>query len=336
MAVIFFDPFDGRTTLTQMGWSTVTDYNNPSISAGNGRFGGNSLRCTQNAQARHPIVGFPATIVSMFSFRDSVFNGATIIFRLIDNITSQVIIYRRSDGKIEAKRGDGTSLGISSLTIDANIYYHIDVKILISDTVGTVLVKVDNVTYLNITGADTKNTANAYVTAFAMGDDSNNSSNRDWSDFVLLDTTGAAPFNDVIGDIRLITDAPSAAGTDAAFTPLAGLNYQNIDEIPPDEDTTYNEDSTVNDKDNFTFPNLPVGVLTAYGVGTIIRARRTNTNPRSIASQTLLAGVYDTSADIVLSTDYNTISTFHPLDPSAVAWTPANVNSAKVGYKLTA
>src|SRR3546814_17566377 len=76
-------------------------------------------------------------------------------------------------GVVRAYRGAdylGTLLGQgSSPAIVANAWQHVEAKVVISDTVGTVEVRVEGVTVLDLSGLDTLNSADATVAQVALG-----------------------------------------------------------------------------------------------------------------------------------------------------------------------
>src|SRR6185437_13665423 len=58
------------------------------------------------------------------------------------------------------------------------------------------------------------------------------------------------------GDLRVECVMPNGPGAHTQFTPSAGANWQNVDEVPPDDDTTHNDSSTAGQLDTFVHAAL--------------------------------------------------------------------------------
>jgi len=149
-----------------------------------------------------------------------------------------------------------------------------------------------------------------------------------FSDIVLH--SGSSP----VGDLGVFYVESDTAGTDSDFTPSAGDNENNVDEIGPDEDTTYNEsDGTAGHRDSFTGDGISnVDVLS---VGTLVRARKTSTGAASLLVGALHSGSEDQSAAKALSEDYLTLLEYFDDCPStSSAWTTAQVGAAEASYEV--
>ena len=256
--------------------------------------------------------------------------GADGLFDLLDSLTAQVSLKVLSDGTIQAYRAHiGTLLGASSPgAIVGGVYQHVEVAVTISATVGTVQVWVNGVSVLNLAGQNTKNTTNTTVSAFrvyAVG-----TATHDFCDIVWKDSR--------INDRRVECFFPTGAGSHTQFTPSAGANWQNVHEVPPDDDTTFNSDSNVGDIDSFAHGALSASPLSIDAVIVQVRARNTATGTGSVAPL-LRSGTTDSpGAGVALNTTYADIP--HQVlttDPNGGgAWNTAGVNASEIGYKKTA
>lgn len=127
--------------------------------------------------------------------------------RLADDAnTTNISFYVNTIGQIVALRGhpaSGTVLGTSSgSALTANAWHHLEWKVLFSDTVGTITVKLNGTAILTLTGLDTvagnigcANVALANTCAFNGGDAAPSSYFRD---FIVWDTVGTYN-NDFMG-----------------------------------------------------------------------------------------------------------------------------------------
>lgn len=71
-------------------------------------------------------------------------------------------------------------------------------------------------------------------------------------DFYLLDCS-TGPNDDFLGALRLYALAPTA-NAGVTWTPNAGTNWSNVNEVPPDGDTSYNSSATVGQLDQYVYP----------------------------------------------------------------------------------
>ena len=158
----------------------------------------------------------------------------------------------------------------------ANTFHYVEVKVTISQTVGVVVIKVDNNEEANETGIDTFN--------FGEGELCNAiaflGTNHQIDDLYILNTAGSAPYNDFLSDVRIEALLPDADGATSQFDttfPASPTNhFSKVDEATPDDDTSYNETATVNDIDLFDYEALPtmIGGATVLGVKSAVLANK--------------------------------------------------------------
>lgn len=248
--------------------------------------------------------------------------------------TQQVRLDTLADGTIEARRGDNTLLGSSAAGVITgdNTWFSIEVKFVISNTTGSVVVKIDGTTVLDLTNQDTQNSSNAFANTVQFGQ-----GNID--EIVVLDGSGTS-HNDFIGEFRIETLRPTANGTTNNFTPSAGSNWQNVDEAESDDDTTYNESNTVGHIDLFQVEDL-----TLFEAGDTIEAVQVSDSSikDNVGSRTLRhllrSGTTNyEGSDKKLTTNWDK-HFFHiwEEDPdTAAAWTQSGVNAVEIGVKVQA
>ena len=149
---------------------------------------------------------------------------------------------------------------------------------------------------------------------------------------IILHTGAGSP----IGDAGVYDRAADADGADSDFTPSAGANYECVDEIGPDGDTTYNEsDGTAGHRDSFETPG--VSGMEVLSVGVRVRARKTDSGSATLLLGAIHSGSEDQSSGKALGDDYSTLVEFFDTCPStAAAWTPAQVTAAELSYEVGA
>ncbi len=258
-------------------------------------------------------VTFPSNIIAFF---EGANNGINI--RVL------------TDGTIRAYRSN-TILGTSTNTLGSGTWYYIELKVLTDNSAGTVEIRVNGATWLNLTSQDTQPDSNAYHNAVRFG--TTNATSR-YDDIYILDGSGSAN-NDFLGNRKVVALDPDGAGDNTDWTPSAGSNYQNVDDGDEvDEDTTYNETSTDADEDLYTYGDLPGVTASVNGVQITSEARVT-------AGSMDLSNVIKTgtttdagSAETITSTSYVTTTRVEEQDPDTVAaWTPSGVNGAQFGIR---
>lgn len=247
-----------------------------------------------------------------------------------EGANSGVNIRTNTSGTIAAYRGT-TLLGTSTNSLGSGQWYYIELKVFTNDSTGTVEVKVNGSTWLNLTSQDTQPGSNAYHDAVRIGQ--TNATSR-FDDMYVLDGSGSAN-NDFLGNRKVVALDPDGAGAATDWTPSAGSNYQNVDDGDEvDEDTTYNETSSDADDDLYTYDNLPGVTASVDGIQMTTETRVT---AGSMDLSNLIrtgSTIYPGSADTITSTSYVTSTRVEEEDPdTAAAWTPSGVNGAQFGIR---
>ena len=271
-----------------------------------------------------------------FKFYSSQTNYPFFVF--MDGSDGQVSICLLSDGSIQVRRGSGfgTIIGTSDPGILTLLAWHyVEVKVTISNTVGSVEVHVGGSQKYLLTGADTQYSANATVGAVRV---LNNYGNPGLyvDDFYICDTTGTKN-NDFLGDIKITTLYPTSDGNSSDFTPSTGTDhYALVDEPQLLTDSDYNESDTIGHKDLY-------GMTTFSGTSEIFGVQVTAAviNPESSA---ITAGAVSRSGGTPTDNDgsghsvtqtMKAMSHIFEQEPTdAVDWTSAKINSAEFGYKI--
>jgi len=154
----------------------------------------------------------------------------------------------------------------------------------------------------------------------------NLSANDTWRMGDIVVHTNAGP----IGDCAVFYRPANADGAPTDFTPKdAGDNFDMVDEIGPDEDTTYNEsDGTAGHRDAFEQAGVASN-LAVLAVAPMIRARKTDTGVATIKVGLEHSTDEDESAAKALSESYLTFMEIFEDCPDETGWTPAQVNATE-------
>jgi len=251
------------------------------------------------------------------------------------NAAAGSVCYLRigTDGKVNFA---GTTIAASStgtIPVDTETHVEVVVSAFSTSADATVTFYLNGVESGVVNNVRTANNAGPLASlgfCTGGGNASRLASGWKYTDFIVH--TGSSP----LGDTGVFFIEPDADGTDDDFTPSAGAdNFAMVDEIGPDEDTTYNEsDGTAGHRDSFA--TAGISGVTVLSVGTLVRARKTDTG----AATLLLGAVHGASEDqgsaVGLSEDYLTYVEFFDDVPGGAGWTPAQVSAAELSYEVGA
>jgi hypothetical protein len=296
----------------------------------NGNPGGTMVLATRGLATTTTtfIHGFALSVISSPS-------ATTTIFGYFDNATTQVELRINSSRQLIISR-NGTTLGTTTAALTLNTYYYIEVKIKIDDTTGTYEIMIDGTSALSGTGADTKNTANAYIDRFQfLPGGAANSLGVNIDDMVFQDDATTPSYQ---GDCRVIALFPNAAGTYTQWTRSTGANsWANVDDLPPNSDTDYNSSTTAGDKDTYNFASFGV-TGTIIGVQVSHFARKDDVAVRKIKALVRSGGAdYLGGTEFTMTSSYKYYQTRFMVDPAtSAAWTSTNLDAAEFGMQTTA
>ncbi len=246
-----------------------------------------------------------------------------------DGGTTQVHVdFDGTDDNIKVYRGDSTAL-LGSTAVDYldqfyEKWYYIEIKVVINSSSGSVQININEQTILNLTSQNTQITGNAYCNEIYFG------ASDQWCDDLYVDDS------DILGECRVKTFVPDDVSTSINdFTASAGNKDECVDEIGPDEDTTYIYGGTVNDQQGFGITTGALGTIKGMQLNNCVRKDDVGTVKiknlvRSNGSNYLESTEYE------LNTDY----THHPVlwetDPDdSNPWTQAKLEAAEFGLEIT-
>lgn len=227
-----------------------------------------------------------------------------------------------SNGTIMAWRGDdpGTTeagfvhLGTTSEALQPNIWYYLEFKVLVHNSAGTVEVKINGVTRMNLTSQDTyidPGTTSPYPAPFVGWDEVVighltasivNAGEHIWDfdDLYVADGSAGTATNDVSdfwGDHRIDARRVTADGAMTQMTPLSGSDhFAMVDDPVPDDDATYNSEGTAGQIDTFVVENAPVSGADVDAVQVVYLSRRSQEG-NSISKPVLRSGGVNYSGD---------------------------------------
>lgn len=348
MALEFFTGFDVHAD-AQLQLGRFTQTQNVSVSTSTFRNGTRSMALTVGATAYAVLVNLSnaATRIMGFGFyATSVLGGGRMLAGFGEGAApttagnAQVCIGLNASGQIAAYRGralgldsGGTLLGTSTNNLSASTWYFIELQVLHHASAGTVNVFVNNVNWLTLSGINTIQTANAYSNS--IGFNGENSAGYHVDDIYVVTGSGGT-HTTRLGDVRAVAlNASTGDGTHADATPSSGTdNGAMVDEVTPDDDTTYNIFDAA-DIDTYNFPAAGV-VGTVIGVQVLNYVRKTDTGAATARGKALIGGTLYNGTAFNPGTSYSYNSHIWEVSPAtSVAWTISEIDGAEFGLERT-
>jgi hypothetical protein len=231
------------------------------------------------------------------------------------------------------KRGDRNGAILATITNIAYGWHFCEMRATLSDTVGTIEVRIDSVVVASFTG-DTKNGGtSSNIDAIAITGSSNNTSiNLYFKDIYVLNGSGSR-LNNFLGPRRIYTVVATGAGASTALTPSAGANWTCVDELPVSQSDSVS--GTPGLKDTYDVSDLPASAAVAEAVQVNVLAKQSDATATSVKPVLRSAGTDYAPSTVALSSVDSTASTIWESDPAtAAAWTLAGVNAIQHGVEV--
>jgi hypothetical protein len=250
--------------------------------------------------------------------------------------TTHVQVRVSPTGVISFYRGTGTGTLMAqtaSPVVPFNTWVYLEASLTISDTVGVAKARVNGVEVLSFTG-DTKNAGTA-STVDTINFSTVSGGGSRYDDFYICDDTGAAPYNDFLGDVRVCTLSPTAPGTTTGLTPSVAPNWGCVDEQPYSA-TDFVTGALAALKDTYTMQDLPAGITVVHGVQPGVIAKKSDAGARSVKTVVRSGGTdySDAAAQPIATSDawYRSLRLVNP--NGGIPWVPASVNAMEVGVEV--
>jgi len=360
MALLFYDGFEGlaagngQLALRYEGVNGSAQVKNGDTPPPDGGYYLESGTFVQNTVGKN-VTGHASGVVG-FRFRTSrtgsvLAGGGNPIIYLGEQGTggpNHLFFSMPSDaGTMRVARGDlfsNTQLGVSGVIFSVGVWSYIEIKYVIDDTDGGVWIRQNGVDVLRLgayavspTTLDTRNggtTTVNRVTLGALWNDSNAARSFGYDDVYVVDQTGAAPYNDFLGPVRVLELTPDAAGASAQFTPSAGTNHEAVDEVPGhDGDTTYVESGTAGHRDLYNLTTATVSSVLA--VKTIAVARRTDAGPTELELSVRSGSTTGDSTPKLLADTFGEHAHTFLINPDTTnPWQPGELAGLQAGIKV--
>jgi hypothetical protein len=340
VALLFMDGFDAADGSTK--WSTMGMGADATTRFGTGRsISGSGINTTTK------LIPASAQVFLGYATRFTGNHSISAAFYGDGGSVAHIALYLNpGTGQLELRRGTnwsgGTLLATGPTAMVSGSWHFIEIAVTISDTVGTVEVRLDGLTTPEITfTGDTRNagtSTNIDMLAFNCGGNIGlGGVGRGYlDDLYVCDATGITN-NTFLGDARIYTLAPTGNGTDSGLTGSDGNqvnNYQLVNTVPF-LGATYSGATAAGSRDTYQMADLPSGISTVFGVQNNLIASKTDANSSLIKNVLRVNGSLYYGSQVGLNATYQNYRKLYDLNPdSGTRWVVADVNTLESGMEV--
>lgn len=239
-----------------------------------------------------------------------------------------------STGALQVRAGSviGAALATSANVMALDVIYHVEMKVFLHASLGTVEVRVNGVVWINATGLNTLQSLTVGQVGMGAGNfASGQSVDMYWDNLFVWDGTGSVN-NDFLSDCVVETLLPNADTADADWTKSSGTDGFNLINDVPANISNYIEAANVGDESIFELTNLSTTAYTIKGVMAVTNAQKTTSGASTIEVGIETNNVQSMSAGQALTQSVLGYKS-HMVEQNpdtAAAWTPAEVNAIQV------
>lgn len=249
------------------------------------------------------------------------------------------IYYSQSDFCLDWYVG-ATKVANGNIVIPVQTWVVLEGHILIDAAAGDLTLKVNGTTDAQFTG-DTLATTTANIRSI-WWQGGGGVGTFGYFDDIAVNSTSGIYQNTWVGLGGIFYLEPTADGDQTDWTPSSGtVNYAMVDDIPPDNATTYNQGDTVGEIDLYQVDDCPEYINTINLVEVVYRAALVTSGENQLTdlvkvSGTVYSGIATTIVPITPSFTYYK-GTIHYVNPATgTAWGTAEVNAMQAGLEVTA
>jgi len=298
---------------------------------------GRGLACGTSVAKRWNLSGNRSGLVFSFAFGISSlsFAGYENFMNFQDLGVNQSLLAVSSAGALVVRNGAaGAVIGTTATGVispSSTPVYFLDVVIGFGSSTGTFAVYLNTpfggAPLLSLTGLNTINTANAYANQFSIGELTGNTLTLYFDDFHCNSFTGSPA---VLGEgTRIYTKMPGGAGYATVFTPNgAAANWQCVDEVPPDGDTSYVSTASFPATEGYAVGAAGLN-NTVNGVVRYSYVRKDDAGAHTFSNGVRSGGINGFSTAGSVNSAYSWQQNVFLTDPNTgLGWTAANADAA--------
>jgi len=257
----------------------------------------------------------------------TVRKGSTVIGSISRNSVTQ---------RLEIRVGS-TIVVTGNIQVPTNAWVSVEWHLKIADSGGVSEIKIDGTVDASYSG-NTKPDANTNIDNFYFAANSGYTGLQYLDDIAINDINGSVD-NSWTGDGHIIIRKSNGNGDASDLVGQDGNsvdNYLNVDEVPLDSDTTYNESATVDAKDLYNIEDFSGSGITILRVWVEARARDTVADAGLCQVGFKTSGSEYWSSDISLYTTYikRVMSSMYEVNPyDSLPWEDSDLDAIQIGFK---
>jgi hypothetical protein len=261
-------------------------------------------------------------------------NGNFLNFIGESNV-SHINIIRNADHSFTVKRGATTILTTGPGLFTVGAWYFLEAKVVIDDTVGSVVLRVNGVVVGTFSGDTRNGGADALVYLLQINNGDGSAVNAIHLDDIYILNGAGAVNSDFIGDCSIYTLYPNGNGALSQFVGSDGNsvdNYLLVDEPGTPDTADYVGSGVDGNIDTYAFADVATGSV--LGVSHSSYVAKSDTGSRTLRQVTRIAAANYVGADQGLGTTYAAVRRVMEVSPATgVAWTLAELNGAEFGIE---
>jgi hypothetical protein len=332
MSLVFCDGFDDGLFANK--WTT---FSNTAIVAGKN---GNGLRINGIGPVAKilPAAYEHATMTVGFAIRFTAVPGSGLTdllqFRSDANTTLHETLSINGFSQLVMQRVGTQSVG-PSVNVALNNWYYVEMRVTLSDTVGTLEWRLDGTPMYTATGQDTK--GGGIKTVFDTIQFAGTTTLNYTIDDLYICNGAGSTNNTFLGAIAIESLYPDNNGNSSQFVGSDADsvdNYLLVDEAAPST-ADYVESATVGEKDTYTFGNLVRTTGNVLAVVPTIYADKSDAAARTARLITRSGSTEGLSDVKNLGIGWNAFSYPYDQDPNGtINWTISSANAAEFGFQV--
>lgn len=262
-----------------------------------------------------------------------------------EGATNHVQVGFDATGHVRVVGGNGTVLATSAIAHTLTSFFHLEVEIVVSDTVGSIIVRIDGTTEINLTNVDTRNAATGVVDTILFSGVLND---NPWG-FTIdnlwitngVSVAGGGQDTGSMGQMKIENIYPTGVGGSSAWVNSAGTSVNNWSYVDDMSMADYVDGSASGNLDLYALGDgtPALGAVIATQVQVLAQKSATGTVPGDLKIQQKSVGGTTTEDILCLAANLTTGALqYHGLskftDPNGDAWSDARFAGLQAGPKV--